>query len=168
MVLGGGPNRIGQGIEFDYCCVHAAWPCARTVTKTIMVNCNPETVSDRLRHLRPSLFRAGHPGDVLEIVNVAKPNGVIVQYGGQTPLKLRSGPGSERRAGHRDQPDAIDRRRIASASRSAVTKPRPQTAGNATVTALEQAVLPESRSAHPVAGGAPSYVLGGRAMGDRL
>ena len=86
--LGGGPNRIGQGIEFDYCCVHAALAMREDGYETIMVNCNPETVStdydtsDRL-YFEPITFE-----DVLEIVNVEKPKGVIVQYGGQTPLKL--------------------------------------------------------------------------------
>ncbi len=88
MVLGGGPNRIGQGIEFDYCCVHAALAMADEGYETIMVNCNPETVStdynisDRL-YFEPLTFE-----DVLEIVELEKPKGVIVQFGGQTPLNL--------------------------------------------------------------------------------
>ena len=88
MVLGGGPNRIGQGIEFDYCCVHAALAMREDGFETIMVNCNPETVStnynisDRL-YFEPLTFE-----DVLEIVNIEKPFGVIVQFGGQTPLNL--------------------------------------------------------------------------------
>ena len=88
MILGGGPNRIGQGIEFDYCCVHAALALREDGFETIMVNCNPETVStdydtsDRL-YFEPLTFE-----DVMEIMHVEKPFGVIVQYGGQTPLKL--------------------------------------------------------------------------------
>jgi carbamoyl-phosphate synthase large subunit len=88
MVLGGGPNRIGQGIEFDYCCVHAALALREAGFETIMVNCNPETVStdydtsDRL-YFEPLTFE-----DVMEIIDKEKPLGVIVQYGGQTPLKL--------------------------------------------------------------------------------
>ena len=88
MVLGGGPNRIGQGIEFDYCCVHAALALREDGFETIMVNCNPETVStdydtsDRL-YFEPLTFE-----DVMEIIDKEKPEGVIVQFGGQTPLKL--------------------------------------------------------------------------------
>ena len=88
MILGGGPNRIGQGIEFDYCCVHASFALKESGYETIMVNCNPETVStdydtsDRL-YFEPLTFE-----DVLSIVEVEKPDGVIVQFGGQTPLKL--------------------------------------------------------------------------------
>ena len=88
MILGGGPNRIGQGIEFDYCCVHASFALKESGYETIMVNCNPETVStdydtsDRL-YFEPLTFE-----DVLNIVEVEKPDGVIVQFGGQTPLKL--------------------------------------------------------------------------------
>src|SRR4029077_4295092 len=88
MVLGGGPNRIGQGIEFDYCCVHAALALKEDGFETIMVNCNPETVStdydtsDRL-YFEPLTFE-----DVMEIIDLEKPKGVIVQFGGQTPLKL--------------------------------------------------------------------------------
>ena len=88
IILGGGPNRIGQGIEFDYCCVHAALALRDAGYETIMINCNPETVStdydtsDRL-YFEPLTFE-----DVMEIIDVEKPKGVIVQYGGQTPLKL--------------------------------------------------------------------------------
>src|SRR3546814_847625 len=88
MILGGGPNRIGQGIEFDYCCVHAALALREDGYETIMVNCNPETVStdydtsDRL-YFEPLTFE-----DVMEIIELEKPKGVIVQFGGQTPLKL--------------------------------------------------------------------------------
>ena len=88
VILGGGPNRIGQGIEFDYCCVHAALALRESGYETIMVNCNPETVStdydmsDRL-YFEPLTFE-----DVMEIIELEKPKGVIVQYGGQTPLKL--------------------------------------------------------------------------------
>jgi carbamoyl-phosphate synthase large subunit len=88
MILGGGPNRIGQGIEFDYCCVHAAFALREIGVESIMVNCNPETVStdydtsDRL-YFEPLTFE-----DVMSIVDIEKPDGVIVQFGGQTPLKL--------------------------------------------------------------------------------
>ena len=88
MILGGGPNRIGQGIEFDYCCVHASLALQKDGFETIMVNCNPETVStdydvsDRL-YFEPLTLE-----DVLAVIDIEKPEGVIVHYGGQTPLKL--------------------------------------------------------------------------------
>src|SRR4030095_16772250 len=88
MVLGGGPNRIGQGIEFDYCCVHAALAMREDGYETIMVNCNPETVSTDYDTSDRLYFEPVTLEDVLEIVHVEKPWGVIVQYGGQTPLKL--------------------------------------------------------------------------------
>src|SRR5438128_6594262 len=88
IVLGGGPNRIGQGIEFDYCCVHAALALREDGYETIMINCNPETVSTDYDTSDRLYFEPLTLEDVLEIVHVEKPYGVIVQYGGQTPLKL--------------------------------------------------------------------------------
>src|SRR5690606_20148699 len=88
IVLGGGPNRIGQGIEFDYCCVHAALALREDGYETIMVNCNPETVSTDYDTSDRLYFEPLTLEDVLEIVGLEKPKGVIVQYGGQTPLKL--------------------------------------------------------------------------------
>ena len=88
MVIGGGPNRIGQGIEFDYCCVHAALALREDGYETIMVNCNPETVSTDYDTSDRLYFEPVTLEDVLEIVRIEKPKGVIVQYGGQTPLKL--------------------------------------------------------------------------------
>src|SRR6202008_4023027 len=88
MILGGGPNRIGQGIEFDYCCVHAALALRDDGFETIMVNCNPETVSTDYDTSDRLYFEPVTLEDVLEIVDLEKPFGVIVQYGGQTPLKL--------------------------------------------------------------------------------
>ena len=87
MVLGGGPNRIGQGIEFDYCCVHAALAMREDGYETIMVNCNPETVSTDYDTSDRLYFRPVTLEDVLEIVALEKPSGVIVQFGGQTPLE---------------------------------------------------------------------------------
>ena len=101
MVLGGGPNRIGQGIEFDYCCVHAALAMREDGYETIMVNCNPETVSTDYDTSDRLYFEPVTLEDVLEIVEKEKPTGVIVQYGGQTPLKFGAGPGGQRRADHR-------------------------------------------------------------------
>ena len=103
MVLGGGPNRIGQGIEFDYCCVHAALALREDGYETIMVNCNPETVSTDYDTSDRLYFEPLTLEDVLEIVAVEKPFGVIVQYGGQTPLKLAAGSRRQRRADHRHQ-----------------------------------------------------------------
>ena len=88
MVLGGGPNRIGQGIEFDYCCVHAALATREDGYETIMVNCNPETVSTDYDTSDRLYFEPLTLEDVLEVINKEQPKGVIVQYGGQTPLKL--------------------------------------------------------------------------------
>src|SRR5690606_19658924 len=88
IILGGGPNRIGQGIEFDYCCVHAAFALKEIGFETIMVNCNPETVSTDYDTSDRLYFEPLTLEDVLEIVDKEKPKGVIVQYGGQTPLKL--------------------------------------------------------------------------------
>ena len=88
MILGGGPNRIGQGIEFDYCCVHAAMALREEGIETIMVNCNPETVSTDYDTSDRLYFEPLTLEDVLEICDVEKPWGVIVQFGGQTPLKL--------------------------------------------------------------------------------
>ena len=104
MVLGGGPNRIGQGIEFDYCCVHAALAMREDGYETIMVNCNPETVSTDYDTSDRLYFEPVTLEDVLEIVDKEKPLGVIVQYGGQTPLKLALDARSQRRADHRHQP----------------------------------------------------------------
>ena len=109
MVLGGGPNRIGQGIEFDYCCVHAAFAMREDGYETIMVNCNPETVSTDYDTSDRLYFEPVTLEDVLEIVHIEKPVGVIVQYGGQTPLKLAR---ALEKAGVPiigTSPDAIDR-----------------------------------------------------------
>ena len=112
IVLGGGPNRIGQGIEFDYCCVHASFALREDGFETIMVNCNPETVSTDYDTSDRLYFEPVTLEDVLEIVELEKPVGVIVQYGGQTPLKLARAPSSALR------PTPSTLRRTASASRS--------------------------------------------------
>jgi carbamoyl-phosphate synthase large subunit len=118
MVLGGGPNRIGQGIEFDYCCVHAAMALREDGFETIMVNCNPETVSTDYDTSDRLYFEPLTLEDVLEIVHVEKPWGVIVQYGGQTPLKLARDLERNGVPIIGTSPDMIDRRRTASASSS--------------------------------------------------
>ena len=109
MVIGGGPNRIGQGIEFDYCCVHAALAMREDGYETIMVNCNPETVSTDYDTSDRLYFESITLEDVLEIVRIEQPDGVIVQFGGQTPLKLAR---ALEEAGVKiigTSPDAIDR-----------------------------------------------------------
>ncbi|MCW7293782.1 hypothetical protein [Escherichia coli] len=102
MVLGGGPNRIGQGIEFDYCCVHASLALREDGYETIMVNCNPETVSTDYDTSDRLYFEPVTLEDVLEIVRIEKPKGVIVQYGGQTPAE--TGARARWRTGYRHQP----------------------------------------------------------------
>ncbi len=118
MILGGGPNRIGQGIEFDYCCVHAAMALREDGFETLMVNCNPETVStdydtsDRL-YFEPLTFE-----DVMEIIEKEKPEGVIVQFGGQTPLKLSRALAAAGAPIIGTTPDSIDVERTASGSKN--------------------------------------------------
>src|SRR5690554_870264 len=109
LVIGGGPNRIGQGIEFDYCCVHAALAMREDGYETIMINCNPETVSTDYDTSDRLYFEPVTLEDVLEIINVEKPKGVIVQYGGQTPLKLSRGLEAAGVPIIGTSPDAIDR-----------------------------------------------------------
>jgi len=118
MVLGGGPNRIGQGIEFDYCCVHAAFAMRDDGYETIMVNCNPETVSTDYDTSDRLYFEPVTLEDVLEIVNIEKPTGVIVQYGGQTPLKLARALEKAGVAIIGTSPDAIDCAEIVNASKN--------------------------------------------------
>ena len=109
MVLGGGPNRIGQGIEFDYCCVHAALAMREDGYETIMVNCNPETVSTDYDTSDRLYFEPLTLEDVLEIVELEQPKGVIVQFGGQTPLKLANDLEAAGVNIIGTSPDAIDR-----------------------------------------------------------
>jgi carbamoyl-phosphate synthase large subunit len=163
MILGSGPNRIGQGIEFDYCCCHASFAFREEGYETIMVNCNPETVStdydtsDRL-YFEPLTFE-----DVMNIVELEKPEGVVIQFGGQTPLKLAL---PLHRAGVHvlgTSPDAIDlaedRKRFSALLRE-LDIPQPE---SGTATSLEEAKVVASRIGYPVLI-RPSYVLGGRAM----
>jgi len=163
MVLGGGPNRIGQGIEFDYCCVHAAMALREDQYETIMVNCNPETVStdydvsDRL-YFEPLTLE-----DVLEIVAVEKPAGVIVQYGGQTPLKLARALETNGVPVVGTSPDMIDcaedRERFQAMLQELGLKQPP----NFTARTLEAALAAADKIGYPLVV-RPSYVLGGRAM----
>ncbi|WP_153916388.1 carbamoyl-phosphate synthase large subunit [Shewanella sp. TC10] len=163
MILGGGPNRIGQGIEFDYCCVHAALALREDGYETIMVNCNPETVStdydtsDRL-YFEPVTFE-----DVLEIVRIEKPKGVIVQYGGQTPLKLARALEAAGVPIIGTSPDSIDRAEDRERFQQAIQRLEMKQPENDTVTTVEGAVISAERIGYPLVV-RPSYVLGGRAM----
>lgn len=163
MVLGGGPNRIGQGIEFDYCCVHAALAMREDGYETIMVNCNPETVSTDYDTSDRLYFEPVTLEDVLEIVDKEKPLGVIVQYGGQTPLKLAL---DLERAGVPiigTSPDSIDiaedRERFQKLLHELGLKQPP----NRTARTEEQALALAQEIGYPLVV-RPSYVLGGRAM----
>jgi carbamoyl-phosphate synthase large subunit len=163
MILGGGPNRIGQGIEFDYCCVHAAFALKEDGYQTIMVNCNPETVStdydtsDRL-YFEPLTFE-----DVMNIVEVERPDGVIVQFGGQTPLNLAL---PLARAGVPilgTSPDSIDRAEDRERFQQLIRQLGLTQPDNGTATSLDAAKAIARRIGYPVVL-RPSYVLGGRAM----
>jgi len=163
MVLGGGPNRIGQGIEFDYCCVHAALAMGEDGFETIMVNCNPETVStdynisDRL-YFEPLTFE-----DVIEIVELERPAGVIVQFGGQTPLNLVK---KLEKAGVPvlgTTPDAIDRAEDRERFQHLIEKLGLKQPPNSTVRSTEESIEEAKKISYPLVV-RPSYVLGGRAM----
>ncbi|MGL5432710.1 MAG: carbamoyl-phosphate synthase large subunit, partial [Plesiomonas shigelloides] len=163
MVLGGGPNRIGQGIEFDYCCVHASLALREDGYETIMVNCNPETVSTDYDTSDRLYFEPVTLEDVLEIVRVEQPKGVIVQYGGQTPLKLARALEAAGVPVIGTSPDAIDRAEDRERFQQAVNRLGLKQPKNATVTAMEQAVEQAKQLGYPLVV-RPSYVLGGRAM----
>jgi carbamoyl-phosphate synthase large subunit len=163
MVLGGGPNRIGQGIEFDYCCVHAALALREDGYETIMVNCNPETVSTDYDTSDRLYFEPVTLEDVLEIVRIEQPKGVIVQYGGQTPLKLARALEAAGVPVIGTSPDAIDRAEDRERFQQAVNRLGLKQPANATVTAIEQAVDRAVDIGYPLVV-RPSYVLGGRAM----
>jgi carbamoyl-phosphate synthase large subunit len=163
MVLGGGPNRIGQGIEFDYCCVHAAMALREDGFETIMVNCNPETVSTDYDTSDRLYFEPLTLEDVLEIVHVEKPSGVIVQYGGQTPLKLARDLEANGVPIIGTPPDMIDmaedRERFQQMLHRLALKQPP----NRTARTEEAAIRAAEEIGYPLVV-RPSYVLGGRAM----
>ena len=163
MVLGGGPNRIGQGIEFDYCCVHAALAMREDGYETIMVNCNPETVSTDYDTSDRLYFEPLTLEDVLEVVAVEKPDGVIVQYGGQTPLKLARGLEKNGVRIIGTTPDMIDcaedRARFQAMLRELNLKQPP----NRTASNVADAVAGAAEIGYPLVM-RPSNVLGGRAM----
>jgi carbamoyl-phosphate synthase large subunit len=163
LVLGGGPNRIGQGIEFDYCCVHAALAMRDDGYETIMVNCNPETVSTDYDTSDRLFFESVTLEDVLEIVRIEKPKGVIVQFGGQTPLKLARALEAAGVPIVGTTPDAIDRAEDRERFQQMIEKLGLLQPRNATARSAEQAVELAKEIGYPLVV-RPSYVLGGRAM----
>ena len=163
MVLGGGPNRIGQGIEFDYCCVHAAFAMRDDGYETIMVNCNPETVSTDYDTSDRLYFESLTLEDVLEIIHKENPAGVIVQYGGQTPLKLARDLEAAGAPIIGTSPDSIDAAEDRERFQQMIEKLGILQPPNRTATAPEQAVALAEEIGYPLVV-RPSYVLGGRAM----
>jgi carbamoyl-phosphate synthase large subunit len=163
MVLGGGPNRIGQGIEFDYCCVHAALALREDGYETIMVNCNPETVSTDYDTSDRLYFEPLTLEDVLEIVDREKPEGVIVQFGGQTPLKLARDLEAAGVPIIGTSPDAIDRAEDRERFQQMLHELKLLQPPNRTARTPEDALAGAKAIGYPVVV-RPSYVLGGRAM----
>jgi carbamoyl-phosphate synthase large subunit len=163
MVLGGGPNRIGQGIEFDYCCVHAALAMREDGYETIMVNCNPETVSTDYDTSDRLYFEPLTLEDVLEIVDKEKPLGVIVQYGGQTPLKLALDLEAEGVPIIGTSPDMIDAAEDRERFQKLLHELKLLQPPNATARTEAEALEKASALGYPLVV-RPSYVLGGRAM----
>ena len=163
MVLGGGPNRIGQGIEFDYCCVHAALAMREDGYETIMVNCNPETVSTDYDTSDRLYFEPLTLEDVLEIVDKEKPLGVIVQYGGQTPLKLALDLEAEGVPIIGTSPDMIDAAEDRERFQKLLHELGLRQPPNATARTESEALEKAAALGYPLVV-RPSYVLGGRAM----
>ena len=163
VVIGGGPNRIGQGIEFDYCCVHAALAMREDGYETIMINCNPETVSTDYDTSDRLYFEPITLEDVLEIIHLEQPKGVIVQYGGQTPLKLARGLEAAGVPIIGTTPDAIDRAEDRERFQQMINRLGLKQPENATVRSHEEGILAAREIGYPLVV-RPSYVLGGRAM----
>jgi carbamoyl-phosphate synthase large subunit len=163
IVLGGGPNRIGQGIEFDYCCVHAALALREDGYETIMVNCNPETVSTDYDTSDRLYFESLTLEDVLEIVELEKPVGVIVQYGGQTPLKLAQALQDNGVPVIGTSPDSIDLAEDRERFQQLVEKLGLRQPPNRTARNPDEALVLAREIGYPLVV-RPSYVLGGRAM----
>jgi carbamoyl-phosphate synthase, large subunit len=163
MVLGGGPNRIGQGIEFDYCCVHASLALREEGYETLMVNCNPETVSTDYDTSDRLYFEPLTLEDVLEIVGRERPTGVIVQYGGQTPLKLARALEASGVPIIGTSPDSIDRAEDRERFQQMITMLGLRQPPNRTARDPEEAVRLAAEIGYPLVV-RPSYVLGGRAM----
>jgi carbamoyl-phosphate synthase large subunit len=163
MILGGGPNRIGQGIEFDYCCVHAALALKESGYETIMVNCNPETVSTDYDTSDRLYFESLTFEDVMEIIDTEKPKGVIVQYGGQTPLKLARDLEAAGAPIIGTTPDSIDLAEDRERFQKLVESLHLRQPPNRTARNKEEAIEMGSVVGYPLIV-RPSYVLGGRAM----
>ncbi len=163
MILGGGPNRIGQGIEFDYCCVHAAMALREAGYETIMLNCNPETVSTDVDTTDRLYFDPVTLEDVLEVYAIEKPLGMIVDYGGQTPLKLARDLEKHGITILGTSPDAIDEAEDRERFQQLVTRLGLHQPANGTVRSEEAAIELANRIGYPLVV-RPSYVLGGRAM----
>jgi carbamoyl-phosphate synthase large subunit len=163
MVLGGGPNRIGQGIEFDYCCVHAALALREDGFETIMVNCNPETVSTDYDTSDRLYFEPLTLEDVLEIVHVERPFGVIVQFGGQTPLKLARDLEANGVPIIGTSPDSIDMAEDRERFQKLLNKLKLKQPPNRTARSAAKALAAAEEIGYPLVV-RPSYVLGGRAM----
>lgn len=163
MILGGGPNRIGQGIEFDYCCVHAALAMREDGYETIMVNCNPETVSTDYDTSDRLYFEPITLEDVLEIIRKENPKGVIVQYGGQTPLKLARALEEAGTPIIGTSPDAIDRAEDRERFQQMIQRLQLRQPNNSIVKSAEEGIAEAAKVGYPLVV-RPSYVLGGRAM----
>jgi carbamoyl-phosphate synthase large subunit len=163
MILGGGPNRIGQGIEFDYCCVHAAMALREESIETIMVNCNPETVSTDYDTSDRLYFEPLTEEDVLNIIEREQPFGVVLQFGGQTPLKLALPLSKAGVTILGTSPDAIDRAEDRERFRDLLNKLGLRQAESGTARSVEEAVRIAAKISYPVMV-RPSYVLGGRSM----
>ena len=163
IVLGGGPNRIGQGIEFDYCCVHAALALREDGYETIMVNCNPETVSTDYDTSDRLYFEPLTLEDVLEIIELEKPAGVIVQYGGQTPLKLARALEASGAPIIGTSPESIDLAEDRERFQKLVEDLKLNQPPNRTARSAEEALVLAREIGYPLVV-RPSYVLGGRAM----
>ncbi|MBL6728586.1 MAG: carbamoyl-phosphate synthase large subunit [Methylophilaceae bacterium] len=163
IIIGGGPNRIGQGIEFDYCCVHASLALREKGFETIMINCNPETVSTDYDISNRLYFEPVTLEDVLEIVAKENPLGVIVQYGGQTPLKLAKALFAEGVPIIGTLPDDIDAAEDRERFQAILTKLNLKQPPNRTAKTSEQAIKLAEEIGYPLVV-RPSYVLGGRAM----
>jgi len=163
IILGGGPNRIGQGIEFDYCCVHAALALREDGYETIMINCNPETVSTDFDTSDRLYFESLTLEDVLEIVHIEQPKGVIVQYGGQTPLKLARALEAAGVPIIGTSPDSIDLAEDRERFQKLLERLNLKQPPNATARSVDQAINAAKELGYPLVV-RPSYVLGGRAM----
>jgi len=163
VVLGGGPNRIGQGIEFDYCCVHAALSMREDGYETIMINCNPETVSTDFDTSDRLYFEPLTLEDVLEVLDLEKPRGVIVQYGGQTPLKLARDLEAAGVPIIGTSPDRIDLAEDRERFQQLIQKLGQKQPPNRLARSAEEAVNQAEEIGYPIVV-RPSYVLGGRAM----